>query len=120
MTNTPAYYDADTCDIGDFSALIDQSLQAEDVPHASDIQKNVPIYDMADLRDALLNADARRALMAEWAAVLHRGAGVVALRNTYTNTAVLDQATHVYQDIIAQEKQANGGGADHFATAGAQ
>ena len=119
MRNTPAYYDADTCDIRDFAALINQSLQAEDVPHASDIQKNVPIYDMADLRDALLNADARRALMAEWAAVLHRGAGVVALRNTYTNTAVLDQATHVYQDIIAQEKQANGGGADHFATAGA-
>jgi ectoine hydroxylase-related dioxygenase (phytanoyl-CoA dioxygenase family) len=114
-----AYYDPDASDLQEFIALIDQTTQAKDVPHAKTIQKNIPIYDMNDLRASLDDDQARKNLMAEWARVMRVGAGVVVLKNAYDDTTVLDEATRIYQDIIAQEKQIGGGGGDHFAASGA-
>lgn len=118
MTAT-GYYDPETCDLGEFTALIDQKTQSSDVPHAKTIEKNIPVYDMAQLRPALDSDQTRRPLMAEWAHVLHQGAGVLALKNTYADTGVLDQATEIYTRIIADEKKTSGGKADHFAASGA-
>lgn len=119
IDNTIAYYDPDTCDLGEFTALIDQKTQSEQVPCASAIEKNIPIYDMAKLRSALEKSRTRREVMSEWAQVLRSGAGVVALKGAYTDTAVLDEATRIYKGIIAEEKQRTGGGGDHFAASGA-
>jgi ectoine hydroxylase-related dioxygenase (phytanoyl-CoA dioxygenase family) len=57
--------------------------------------------------------------MAEWAWVLKESSGAIVLRNAYQDTAVIDQATKLYENIIKQEKLKEGGGADHFAAAGA-
>lgn len=119
VDNTIAYYDPDTCDLGEFKALTDQETQRELVPHAVAIEKDIPIYDMADLRTALNDDETRRTLMSEWAQVLRSGAGIVALKGAYADTAVLDEATRVYEGIIAEEKQGNGGAGDHFAASGA-
>ena len=119
IDTTIAYYDPDTCDLGEFTALIDQTTRSAQVPHAAAIEKNIPIYDMAHLRLALEDDRTRRGIMAEWAQVLRSGAGVVALQGAYADTAVLDEATRVYEGIIAQEKQGTGGGGDHFAASGA-
>ena len=117
--NTPAYYDPDTCDLQEFTALIDQNTHAQDVPNALKIEKNIPVYDMEDLRPLLEDHTTRRQLMAEWARVLNFGAGVVALKNAYSDTKILDDATQIYEKIIADEKQISGGGGDHFAASGA-
>ncbi|MBO9401154.1 phytanoyl-CoA dioxygenase family protein [Shimia sp. R9_3] len=119
VENTVAYYDPDTCDLGEFTALIDQATRGEQVPYAATIEKNIPIYDMADLRPALEGDQTRRKLMAEWAKVLRSGAGVVALKGAYADTAALDEATRIYDKIIAEEKQETGGAGDHFAASGA-
>jgi ectoine hydroxylase-related dioxygenase (phytanoyl-CoA dioxygenase family) len=104
------YFDPDACDIAEFETLIDRKTAPSTVPHASSIQSEVPIYDVASL-------DIDRALMAEWANVLMHGAGIVVLKNAYADTTVLDEATAVYQRIITAENGA--GGADHFAASGA-
>ena len=57
--------------------------------------------------------------MAEWAWVLRESSGAIVLRNAYKDTTVIDEATKLYEDIIADEKLKSGGGADHFAAAGA-
>ncbi len=116
---TVGFYDPAACDLAEFTALIDQSADPSAVPNADTIEKNVPVYDMARLRPMLDEPASRRALMAEWARCLQNGAGVVALKNAYTQTDVLDEATALYEDIIAQEKAQSGGGADHFAASGA-
>lgn len=112
------YYDPEACNLNEFRALIDQTTRKQDVPHAAAIEKNVPIYDMNHLRPSFEDPAARKAIMAEWAKVLHSGAGVVALKNSYSDTSVLDEATAIYDQIIADEKLRNGGGSDHFAAAG--
>ena len=117
--NTIEYYDPDACDLGEFTKLIDQTTSRERVPHAAAIEKNIPIYDMDALRPSLEDDQTRRRIMAEWAQVLRTGPGVLALRRAYSDTAVLDDATEIYEDIIAKEKLQNGGAGDHFAASGA-
>ncbi|WP_218940218.1 phytanoyl-CoA dioxygenase family protein [Denitrobaculum tricleocarpae] len=113
-----AYFDADDCDLAEFVAITSASLNAKQVPHASAIKASIPLYDLSALGPALNSPDARRALMAEWAQVLGDGSGVLVLKNAYADTACIDAATQIFNRIIAAEKQAKGGGADHFATAG--
>ncbi|TDT77318.1 ectoine hydroxylase-related dioxygenase (phytanoyl-CoA dioxygenase family) [Litoreibacter halocynthiae] len=112
------FFDSAACDLNAFTALIDQTADASTVPNADDIQKNVPIYDMSRLRPSLEDKERRRTIMAEWARVLQAGAGVLVLREAYADTVVLDEATAIYEQIIASEKLASGGGGDHFAASG--
>lgn len=113
-----AYYDQKGCDPDAFCKLVDRRLEAADVPFATRIEKNIPVYDMAVLAPKL-SGDTRYAILAEWAHVLMELAGAVVLTGGYTDPTVLDEATEVYRRIIATEKEMRLGGADHFATAGA-
>ncbi|WP_171175475.1 phytanoyl-CoA dioxygenase family protein [Ruegeria sp. HKCCD8929] len=113
------YYDRNACDLDEFRTLTSQSLAPEAVPHAVEVQKNIPLYDMTALRDRLETPAARKALMAEWAWVLGQSAGVLVLKSAYADKTVLDEATRIFDEIIAQEREASGGKGDHFAAAGA-
>ena len=120
MLRTPTgFYSADACELQDFADLVLQDVNAADVPHAAETPKNVPVYDMNDLRGMLDSTGTRRTLMAEWARVLLDGAGVIVLRAAYTDTSAIDAATDIFYRIIEDEKANAGGGADHFAAAGA-
>ena len=109
MTNSQ-YFEPDICNIDEFSEIINRKTDAETVPNASDIQSQVPIYDTATL-------DLDRTVMAEWANVLMQGAGIVILKNAYTDTTVIDAATKVFESIILAERGSDK--ADHFAASGA-
>ena len=111
-----AYFGSNDCNLGDFQVLCRRALTSADVPLATDIAKNIPIYDMAQLRDDLSEPETRRALMSEWAKGLRDGCGVVVLRHAYADTSPIDAATQVYDQIIADES--GSGGADHFAATG--
>lgn len=113
-----AYFHAEDCDLAEFAAITSAEVTAAQVPHASTIEANIPVYEISSLGTALSSPKSRRNLMAEWAQVLRDGSGVLMLKNAYADTSSIDAATAVYHDIIAREKAANGSGADHFATAG--
>lgn len=112
------YYSADHCKLDDFITITSQQLVAQDAPHCHTIENNVPIYDIAQLHDALADKTKRVALMAEWAHILKHSAGVIVLKNAYADTSAIDEATRLYEKIIADEKAASGAKADHFAAAG--
>ncbi|MBM7069728.1 phytanoyl-CoA dioxygenase family protein [Actibacterium sp. 188UL27-1] len=111
------YYDAQLCDLGEFAALVSQRQDPANAPNAATIEKNIPIYDIPAIASQFARHDKRRELMAEWAAILQRGAGVFVLKQAQPDHAAIDAATAVYGQIINIEKEASGG-ADHFATAG--
>ncbi|MEQ8923959.1 MAG: phytanoyl-CoA dioxygenase family protein [Marinovum algicola] len=94
-------------------ALITQRVDRKDVPHAADIQRNVPIYDVPALD--LTDPD----LLAEWAKVLRVGAGVICLKRAFPDTAPIDRATGVFRQIIDDEREQAAGKGDHFAASGA-
>ena len=112
------YHDPDACDLAAFAVLTARSVDPATIPHATGAPSNVPVYDMAALMPRLADAATRRVLMAEWARILHAGAGVFVLRQACPDHTAIDAATAAYDAIIAEEKAATGGGADHFAAAG--
>ena len=113
------YYHSEECNLADFQKIIDQKLAIDSVPHAKEIKKNIPIYDIEELQNIFQNAALKNDLMAEWAWVLRESSGAIVLRNAYRDTSAIDEATQLYEGIIADEKLKSGGGADHFAAAGA-
>lgn len=119
LDSPPAYYSPENCNVDSFKDLIMQTTDPTSVPQAATVEKNIPIYDMTALRPALAAEQSRRRIMAEWAQVLGRGAGVVVLKDAYTDHSVIDDATALYKDIIRAEKQSSKAGADHFAAFGA-
>ena len=116
---SPGYYHPEECNLVDFQKIIDQNLAIDAVPNAKEIQNNIPIYDIEELKVFFKDEVLKNELMAEWAWVLRESSGVIVLRNAYRDTSAIDEATQLYQGIIADEKIKNGGGADHFAAAGA-
>jgi len=119
LRGAQGYYSAQSGDVDALQALVSRHTDAQTCPHAAEIASNIPIYDIAGLGLVFDDPEALQGLMAEWADVLRAGAGIVVLRGAYADTGCLDEAAEVYRAIIAEEKQASGGGADHFAAAGA-
>lgn len=119
LVSQNAYFDADSCDIDAFRRLVDRQLDAAVCPRADRVVHNVPIYKVAELEGVLSGQAGRRALMSEWAALLKDHSGVLVLEGAYPDVGPIDRASAVYERIIADEKAGAGGGADHFATAGA-
>ena len=113
------YYNPDDCNLSDFREILDQDLAVDSVPNAAEIENNIPIYDIKALHKVFQSKELRSELMAEWAWVLRESSGAIVLRGAYQDTSAIDEATELYQKIIASEKLNSGGGADHFATAGA-
>lgn len=113
------YFDRESCDLDEFKVLTSQNLNPSDVPQAASVEKNVPLYDMGALAPALGDPAQRQALLAEWAWVLGRSAGAFVLKGAYQDTAPIDRATQVFQEIIAQERIGGAGKGDHFAASGA-
>ncbi|MET1414614.1 phytanoyl-CoA dioxygenase family protein [Roseibium sp. HPY-6] len=113
------FFDAQSCRLDDFKRLVSQRLSDGSVPYADRVETNIPIYDVAAIEHMLAAEEGRRRLMAEWARVLKDGSGVLVLSGAYSDTTPLDKAAAVFQQIIMEEKNAAGGGADHFAAAGA-
>jgi ectoine hydroxylase-related dioxygenase (phytanoyl-CoA dioxygenase family) len=113
------YFETAHCDIEDFKKLVDRKLVEGDVPQAHGIEANIPVYRIDRMASVLEGQASRRRLMAEWARVLKDLSGVLVLKNAYSDKAPLDAATQIYNQIIEEEKASSGGGADHFAAAGA-
>jgi len=106
------------CRVEDFAALVDQTTELADYPHASEVQLNVVIYDAAALSTVTGSVNGRAEVEAELIHALTAGPGVVAFTGAFADPAVVDRATETFEAIIAAEK-VHGGRNDHFAKAGA-
>lgn len=112
-------FDVHACDLKAFRHLTEQVLPGSRLDFAAGVEKNVPIYDISQLGQALTDPQMRKALLSEWGQVLSALSGVLVLKTAYADTSVLDEASDVFETIIARENAAGGTQADHFATAGA-
>ncbi len=115
----PVWISADSGDFELFKAQVAQRTRVEDVPQAVDVVQNIPIYSGASVAAAASKPEGRRDLTAEWAWVFADGPGIVVIRDALPDTGVVDRATAIFEQIIAEEKAANLGGGDHFAKPGA-
>lgn len=101
-----------------FIKQLNDETRASDVPHAIDIQKNIPIYSGDDVRVLASDISRRKALLSEWTDVLANGAGAIVIKQGMADLDVVDRASEVFDGLINREKAQSGGGGDHFAKAG--
>lgn len=102
-----------------FKEEVSRVTNRADWPLAADVAKNVPIYDGVAVRAAAGKGSSRRELMAEWATLFLSGPGVLVIKGAMEDRAVVDEATEVFDRIIAEEKATGAGAGDHFAKPGA-
>jgi ectoine hydroxylase-related dioxygenase (phytanoyl-CoA dioxygenase family) len=107
------------CDIEEFRALVQRTTNPDDYPFAAAVEKNVLIYDGDAVREAVKAPETRKALLAEWVEAMTSGPGVVAFKRAYRDTAPIDAATDLYNEMIAEQHATGTGGGDHFAKPGA-
>ncbi|WP_421873474.1 phytanoyl-CoA dioxygenase family protein [Pararhizobium sp.] len=108
-----------SCDLEDFRAEVERTVSLADYPHAERAEKNVLIYDGASVLKAAATHDGRRAVLAEICEAFATGPGVIVLKQAFEDTAVIDAASGIFDDIINEQHRTNSGGGDHFAKPGA-
>ena len=109
-----ADYDLDT-----FRQLVSRTTDPSQVPHATTVERNVPIYDGASLRVINRDPARRRDLLGEFAWVIGNGPGALAITGGLNHEENrLDDATEVFQTIIAEQHAAGRAVGDHFAKPG--
>jgi ectoine hydroxylase-related dioxygenase (phytanoyl-CoA dioxygenase family) len=113
------YLNADDCRVEDLANLTSNTVDLSDYPFAEDVQKNVLIYDCHKVRAVSATPEGRRAVMAEWVYALAKGPGVLVLKYAETDHAMIDQASDIFREIIADQHRTGSGGGDHFAKPGA-
>jgi ectoine hydroxylase-related dioxygenase (phytanoyl-CoA dioxygenase family) len=115
----PVWLTAESGDFETFRQIVSQTANPADTPLADKITRNIPIYDGAKVDAAALHPARRQALMEEWAHVFAHGTGILVIKQGVADHGVIDRASTVFDQIIADEKRAAKGGGDHFAKPGA-
>ncbi|KPI19004.1 hypothetical protein OK074_1468 [Actinobacteria bacterium OK074] len=105
------------CDLDAFRSLVERTTEAVDHPHADAVEQGVLFYDSDRLRAAADHElpDIQAELMHAWA----DGPGVVVFRRASPDPAVLDRATAVVEEVIAEQRASGAAAGDHFAKPGA-
>src|SRR5689334_455253 len=104
------WFTAADCRLEDFRAVCEQKTELTDYRHATDVVDNVLIYP-----GTLPNT---REIQGELIRALTDGPGVVLFTGAFA-PAVVDRASAVFTDLIAEQQAAGVAGGDHFAKPGA-
>jgi ectoine hydroxylase-related dioxygenase (phytanoyl-CoA dioxygenase family) len=107
------------CDLEDFRGEVERTTQLSDYPHAASVEKNVLIYDGASVLKTAATGEGRRAVLAEICEAFATGPGVIVLKRAFENTAIIDTASGIFDEIIDEQHRTGAGGGDHFAKPGA-
>jgi ectoine hydroxylase-related dioxygenase (phytanoyl-CoA dioxygenase family) len=113
------YLRAEDCDVADLATLCEAATDPADYPLAATVAKGVLIYDCPALLPRLSDPAFIETLMAEWADAFQNGPGVLVLQGAEPDQAMIDRASDIFRDLIAQQNAAGTGGGDHFAKPGA-
>lgn len=107
------------CRVADFAAVVDQTTDLTDYPHAAEIEQRVLLYDAASLHEATRDPQDREGVESELIRAFTDGPGVVVFRGAFADLSVVDRVSDAFDAIIALERARGGGRSDHFAKAGA-
>ena len=111
------FYNITDIDLAEFSAICLQSVNAEDYPFSAEVQQNVVIYEGDRIR-SLLGAEQAQDLKTELHHCLKDGPGVLVISKAFPDLHVIDRASKVFKEIIAEEKNITESRGDHFAKPG--
>lgn len=105
-------------DLHELRSIVEVEVALEEFPLAAEVVDRALVYRTEALRECLGDLDQTAAVRNELTRALHDGPGVIVITGAI-ETAVVDRATEVFEQIIADEREAGSGGGDHYAEPGA-
>lgn len=106
-------------DLDVFAAICEQEADPKQFPTAHRVEQNVPIYDAARLLFCMEASDTLLAVKEELYHCLKEGPGVFMIQGFYSDLALVDQHTAIFEEIIREEQENRSHAGDHFAKEGA-
>jgi len=107
------------CRIEDLVAVLGEPTDPDRYPHAAAVEQGVVVYDGAGLLAAAATEAGRWDVRAELVDAFTDGPGIVVVRGAYPDRGVVDRATAVFEELIAEQRAAGTAAGDHFAPPGA-
>lgn len=98
------------CRLDDLLAVLADTTDLADHPHASGVEQEVLVYDAAG---------ALAAPPSELVRALTDGPGIVVVRGAFPDVAVVERATAAFEELIAEQRASGAVAGDHFAPPGA-
>ena len=117
-TGHPGWFRPEDCRLDDFREVVEQTTDPADYPYSDSVEQGVLVYG-SRLRDHAAAPEHRRAVQAELARALLDGPGIVVISGAFADLSVLDRASAVFTELIAEQKASGTAAGDHFATPGA-
>lgn len=96
--------------LDDLVTVLSARTDLADFPHADGVEQEVLIYEAAGLP---------KVPPAELVRAFAEGPGVVVLRGAFPDIAVVERATAVFEELIAEQRASGAVAGDHFAPPGA-
>ena len=117
-TGPHGWYRPEDCRLDDFRAVVEHTTDPADYPYADSVEQGVLVYG-SRLRERAAAPEQRREVQAELARALLDGPGIVVFSGAFPDPSVLDRASAVFAELIAEQKASGAAAGDHFATPGA-
>jgi ectoine hydroxylase-related dioxygenase (phytanoyl-CoA dioxygenase family) len=111
------WYQPGDCDLDEFRAVVEQTTDLDEYPHADEVVQNVLVYGDR-VRAAVGDPATRRDVQEELARGLLGGPGILVFRGA-VESDVVDRATEAFGALIEAQKSAGAAAGDHFAKPGA-
>jgi hypothetical protein len=113
----PAYLSEEDCRLADLIEVAGDETDLADYPLAAAVERGVPVYDGARLREEAARPAGGPRIAAELVRAWQDGPGIVVFAGAF-DVGVVDRATEQFEAIIAEQRAAGGAAGDHFARAG--
>jgi len=117
-TGRAGWFRPEACRLDEFREVVEQATDRADYPYADSVEQGVLVYG-SRLRDHAATPEHRREVQAELARALLDGPGIVVFTGAFPDPSVVDRASAVFAELIAEQKASGVAAGDHFATPGA-
>lgn len=107
------FFNVDEINLSEFKSICSQTVTSGDYAFASDINQGVVFYEGDHIND-LMNTEHTLNLKSELHHCIKEGPGILVISNAFKDLEVIDRGTHIFQEIIKEEKLCHKSQGDHF------
>jgi ectoine hydroxylase-related dioxygenase (phytanoyl-CoA dioxygenase family) len=104
--------------LAELKSHVEVKTQLSDYKFASAVEQNALVYDCKKLAPVITSRDGRREVMAELCRALLTGPGILAFKNMYSDTSIVDRVSETFWQIIDEQHARGEAKGDHYAKPG--
>ncbi|MFM8520661.1 MAG: phytanoyl-CoA dioxygenase family protein [Acidimicrobiaceae bacterium] len=97
---------------------VEIKTQLADYKFATAVEQNALVYDCEKLAPVIASREGRREVMAELGRALLTGPGILAFKNMYPDTSIVDRVSETFWQIIDEQHARGEAKGDHYAKPG--